>query len=1061
MNLPELVPHLGLRSAAALVLLTALGFLGNVLNVEVFLAFHYLFGNLPALLVALEFGPVWGAASALVAASYTVPLFGHPYALLWLVGEVAFVGILARRHPSRSVVVWDAAYWLVLGGPLIGLVFTQGMGTSGYLAHVVALKHGVNGLANASLASLLASQGWLWRLLLGRRDRPGLSMQQATFQLLVVMVVVPALAFTVGHGRRTSAQIEQEAGRDAAARAQLLADRLASRLADRRNTRAFIDRLARDSGSAAAAVAAQAVMAGTRDISEISLVDAVGRETSLHSRSSAAGRATGARILIDGETPDLLPAGRPIEPRAGAVVTLDPAGLASFLRSTLATDGQSATVLTRDLLAAATTRTDLAIMSRHDPWAGAEARSVGPGVFRRTPRRAGPLPEVERWRRSSLVAAAAVPGTPGWTVVVDEPLAPYQGAINRELTRMLWLVLALLYASIGLSSFFADRLARPLAALATATTGLPDRLQRREEPSWPATWITEIARLVANVQGMARELRARFDEVETARSTLERRVEERTVELRQEVEAHRRAREELRESEERLRLALSSANQGLWDLHVPSGRAVVSAEYASMLDYDPATFVETHASWLARLHPDDAPRVAETFRAYVEGNLPAYRVEFRQRTASGQWKWILSSGKAVAHDAEGRPVRMLGTHTDLTSRVEAEQALQESEERFRRLAENAPDLIYRYRLRPAAAFEYVSPAATAITGYTPEEHYADPELIWKIAHPDDRHLLKKVREGEGQVPLTLRWIRKDGRETWTELRNVPVRDEQGVLVAVEGIARDVTARVRAEEEVRRLNADLEHRVEDRTAQLEAANQELEAFAYSVSHDLRAPLRHVDGYNQALLEDFGDSLTGEARQYCERMRAASQTMGQLIDDLLSLSRVSRSELNREAVDLSTLAREVFDPLRESDPARRVEVEIQPGVAAWGDARLLRVVLENLLGNAWKYTARTPEAHIAFGTAEANGDHAFFVRDDGAGFDMNYVGKLFHPFQRLHAREEFEGSGIGLATVRRIVQRHGGKVWAEGAVDKGATFYFTLGEAKGSAGVQFGHQGAVHA
>jgi signal transduction histidine kinase len=257
-------------------------------------------------------------------------------------------------------------------------------------------------------------------------------------------------------------------------------------------------------------------------------------------------------------------------------------------------------------------------------------------------------------------------------------------------------------------------------------------------------------------------------------------------------------------------------------------------------------------------------------------------------------------------------------------------------------------------------------------------------------------------------------------------------------------------------ELRRYATELEQRVAERTRELEerhealrrqaaellAANQELDAFAYSVSHDLRAPLRSIDGFSQVLLEDFADKLGEAGRDSLRRVRAASQRMAALIDDLLKLARVTRVEMRTTTVDVSGIARDIVAELQGSDPARQVEFVITAGLEARADAPLLRVVIENLLRNSWKYTAKQPQARIEFGTTEANGGRAFVVRDNGAGFDMKYMDKLFGVFQRLHSTAEFEGTGVGLATVRRIITRHGGQIWAEAAVDQGATFYFTL-------------------
>ena len=234
----------------------------------------------------------------------------------------------------------------------------------------------------------------------------------------------------------------------------------------------------------------------------------------------------------------------------------------------------------------------------------------------------------------------------------------------------------------------------------------------------------------------------------------------------------------------------------------------------------------------------------------------------------------------------------------------------------------------------------------------------------------------------------------------------------------------------------------EEALAERTVALEAANRELEAFSYSVSHDLRAPLRGIDGFSQALLEDYVNKLDEQGKDYLTRIRSASQRMGHLIDDLLNLARFTRAEIRREAVNLSEIAKSLVAELAQREPERHVTFEIGEGLEVKGDPRLLRVALENLFRNAWKFTSKHPRARIEFGVAQRDGKPTYFVRDDGAGFDMAYKAKLFGAFQRLHKATEFYGTGVGLATVQRIVRRHGGEIWAEGEVEKGATFYFTL-------------------
>jgi len=288
-----------------------------------------------------------------------------------------------------------------------------------------------------------------------------------------------------------------------------------------------------------------------------------------------------------------------------------------------------------------------------------------------------------------------------------------------------------------------------------------------------------------------------------------------------------------------------------------------------------------------------------------------------------------------------------------------------------------------------------------------------------------------IRSGKSIVDEEEQVVWPDGHETWVSTTKMPLLDQAGQIIGTFGISRDITERKRSEEALQKAKLELE-----------AANRELEAFSYSVSHDLRAPLRSVDGFSQALLEDYGDLLPPEGRNFLERVRGSAQRMAILIDDLLNLSRVTRVSIKLVPVDLTRLAENIAAELRRTHPEHSVKFDIAPNLKVRGDPHLLQVVLENFMNNAWKFTSKREKPEIEFRSKHENNETVYFVRDNGAGFDMAYANKLFGAFQRLHTVTEFPGTGIGLATVQRIIHRHGGRVWAEGAVGKGATFFFTV-------------------
>jgi len=497
----------------------------------------------------------------------------------------------------------------------------------------------------------------------------------------------------------------------------------------------------------------------------------------------------------------------------------------------------------------------------------------------------------------------------------------------------------------------------------------------------------------------------------------------------------------LRASETRLKEAQRIAHIGSWELDLTDNQLTWSDEIYRIFELDPNRFGASYEAFLEAIHPDDRDRVNQAYSDALAARIP-YDITHRLRMTDGRIKYVRERCENE-YDAQGNPVRSLGTVQDVTELQEAEQQLRAYQEELETLVAERTSQVQDQ----AAIIDQIHDAvvSTSLEGYITGWNrgaermfgYTQAEAIGQhigMLYFDPDLLLQQVvtplqQKGVHDVEVTMR--RKDGSPFEGHLSLSMRQDRQGKPYGMIGYTMDITKRKRAEQLLAR-----------RSEELEATNRELEAFSYSVSHDLRAPLRAIDGFSQAIVEDYGGRLDETGRNYLDRVRTATQRMGRLIDDLLNLSRVTRAPMQPAHLDLSGMASEILAQLGEAHPERQVATVIEPHLRAWGDPGLLHAALENLLSNAWKYTGRQAQARIEVGHEVIDGETVYFVRDNGAGFDMRYADKLFGAFQRLHHPDEFAGTGVGLATVKRIVHRHGGRIWAEGTPDHGATFRFTL-------------------
>ena len=510
----------------------------------------------------------------------------------------------------------------------------------------------------------------------------------------------------------------------------------------------------------------------------------------------------------------------------------------------------------------------------------------------------------------------------------------------------------------------------------------------------------------------------------------------------EDITERKRAEDALRESEDKFKYIFEHSALGNSITH-PNGETHFNNSFCEMLGYSEGELVKM--KWQDFTHPDDfeiTQKVLDTLSSR-ESDSPRFIKRYLKKDGSVMWADVSTS---LRYDNDDRPLYFMTTVNDITDLKLAEEVLRNDEKRFRELIEALPQLYWTCRVEGPC--DYLSRQWVEYTGL-PESVQLGYKWIEQL-HPEDREKTitdwaEKVKTGTS-FDIEFRIRRYDGEYHWFKTRAVPIHDSEGRLIRWLGSNTDIDSVRKAEEQLRNYNKDLEQRVILRTEQLETANKELESFSYSVSHDLRAPLRAVHGYTKILLEDFSDTLDDEGRRICGIISGSATQMGELIDDLLSFSRIGRSELSASVIDMKKMTGVIFEGITSPTERERIKLKIGKLQKTYGDVKLMGQVWTNLISNAIKYTSKNVVSEIQIGSSVSDNMVTYFIKDNGVGFDMQYSHKLFGVFQRLHSESEFEGNGVGLAIVQRIILKHGGKVWAEGEVGKGATFFFSLPTAR---------------
>ncbi|RUS94286.1 ATP-binding protein [Trichormus variabilis] len=1088
------------RQLWGLILLIIAGFLGNYCRWTLFFDIDFLFGSIAVWIVVCLYGVRWGTLAGFLAGSCTYVIWHHPYTTFTFTAEALFVGWLFHRRQHHNIVLLDALFWLVIGMPLIWLFYAIILHVDPIQARIILFKQPTNGIFNALIASLLLTHSPIHRWVDRQPAISTLSLQQTLFNLLVAFVSVPTLVLIVLASHQVVNDIKNMTRLDLNDASRYLTVEVRGWYEQRLASVNGLAELAR-LNSIESEITRQNAAFVSRTFPEfrhIHILDETGQpildfENNVSASESAFNEdkyfQQMQRLPQPFLSPVLLLPGKSAFPVVllgvpilrdtklmGAIFTeIDLSNITKLLQSNLGEEKLDITLVDQKQTVAASTKPE---------WIGTQAFNwrkdgrvdqIGTQTYHWLPITGSPLVMVQ-WQNSLFVKESAINQTIPWTLVVQMAAISHVRQIEWVHTRNMAILLVVSGLALISATLVSRQLVKPLSQLAEVTTNLPNKLLEQKPINWMQSQVTELALLLRNFRFMAASLQQKFGEIHQANELLEQRVQERTQALQQtnaELEMEIAERKRAKKDRDRL-IAILEASTDYIGMADPLGNNLWNnAQLRSLMnlfpdvDYSKLRIPNYHPQWALEIIENQGIPAAiqngiwlgETALLAGDGReIPVSQMIIAHKTTDGNLEYFSTIMRDIS-EAKRREADIIRAETMLQNLVAGTAAVTGQDFFPALVCHIAEALQVSYALvtelvngeLKALAFwahGALQPQISYFPARTPCEFALRDGLFYceslvQQMFPEDLDLV--TMQADSYLGISLKNANGDPIGNLCILDLQPLADTERLKTILEVFAARAGAELErkvAIEALHQLNESLEIRVKERTALLEAANKALESFSYSVSHDLRAPLRAIDGFSRIMQEDYSEKLDAEANRYLKIVRDNAKRMGELIDDLLNLSRLDHKEISKQTVFINDLIQQVLSDLTPQWSGRQIEFAIADLPICQADFSLLTQVWLNLLSNAIKYTSYKSVAHIEVGYEVIDGEGVYFIRDNGSGFDMQYADNLFGVFQRLHREQEFEGTGIGLAIVQRIIQRHGGRIWAQAAVDQGATFYFTL-------------------